>query len=130
MNGGKRDDIFYQMYHENPVLTCCSLGFFPAFLLSADCFPEKIFQEYLLSVEQIGARSGLTLRPNCLQRLSVDDTRRQRVKVVFADLPFRFIILVGKFANFFSGNQLFSLLVLTFCYPLITFANSLNPDQD
>ena len=45
---------------------------------------EKFFQEYHMSVKQIGSRSGPTffrpdLGPNCLQRLSADDTRRQRV---------------------------------------------------
>ena len=48
-------------------------------------FFEKFFQEYNQSVQQFGTKSGLTFRradlgPNCLQRLSADDTRRQRVK--------------------------------------------------
>ena len=45
---------------------------------------EKFFQEYHLSVKQIDpdqARRfvGPDLGPNCLPRLSADDTRRQRV---------------------------------------------------
>ena len=53
-------------------------------------FFEKFFQEYHLSVKQIGSRSGPTffvgpdLGPNCLQRLSADDTRRQRVNSFYA----------------------------------------------
>ena len=57
------------------------------FLSSADCFSKlifckKLFQEYHQSVKQFGCRSGQTisrpdLGPNCWQRLSADDTRRQ-----------------------------------------------------
>ena len=60
------------------------------FVLSADFFPEKIFQEYHLSVKQIGARSGLTI---CLiwvqtvckgyQQMTLGG---KELKVVFADL--------------------------------------------
>ena len=53
-------------------------GKFSCFLLSVDFFKinslEKFFQEYHLSVKQIGSRSGQMLvgpelGPNCLQRL-------------------------------------------------------------
>ena len=49
---------------------------------------EKFFQEFHLSVKQIGSRSGSTfcqpdLGPNCLHKLSADDTRRQKVKSDF-----------------------------------------------
>ena len=49
-------------------------------------FSEKFFQEYHQSVKQFGPRSDLKFRsqdvgpdldPNCLQRLSADDTSRQ-----------------------------------------------------
>ena len=60
-----------------------------AFLSSADIFFntnffEKFFQEYHQSVKQFGSSQapqnvGPDLGPNCLQRLSADDTSRQRV---------------------------------------------------
>ena len=59
------------------------------FLSSADFFNinffEKFFQEYDQSVKQFGFRSGRhfvepALFPNCLQKLSTDDTSRQRFK--------------------------------------------------
>ena len=48
-------------------------------------FFEKLLQENRQSVKQIGSRSGPTfcrpdLGPNCLQKLSADNTRGQRVK--------------------------------------------------
>ena len=55
-----------------------------AFLLIADFFKmnffKKIFLEYHPGVKQFGSRSGPTivgpdLDPNCLQRLSVDNSR-------------------------------------------------------
>ena len=53
-------------------------------------FFEKFFQEYIQSVitnsldpDQVRHSVGLDLGPNCLQRLSADDTRRQRVKGEF-----------------------------------------------
>ena len=57
------------------------------FLASADFFLinflENFFREYNQSVKQFGSRSGLAqqnlgpdLDPNCLQRLSADDTSR------------------------------------------------------
>ena len=47
-------------------------------------FLDKFFQDYHLSVKQIGSRSGPNfvrpdLGPICLQRLRAEDTRRQRV---------------------------------------------------
>ena len=56
------------------------------FMSSTDFFSaklfKKIFQEYHQSVEQFGPKSGLTfvrpdLGPNCLHRLSADDTSEQ-----------------------------------------------------
>ena len=66
------------------------LGNFSCVLLTADFFQnhlfKKFFQEYHQSVKQFGSRSGPTfvgpdLSPNCLQRLSAEDTCKQRVKV-------------------------------------------------
>ena len=60
------------------------------FLSSADFFQnQSFFQEYHQSVKQFGPRSDPTkcwhgLGPNCLQRLSADGTRRQRVKHAYA----------------------------------------------
>ena len=49
-------------------------------------FFEKFFQEYHQSVKQFGSRSVPTFcqpnpSPNCLQRLSADDTSRHRVNL-------------------------------------------------
>ena len=60
-----------------------------AFLSSADFFKinffDKLFQKYHQSVKQFGSRSsqgfvGPDLGRNYLQRLSIDNTSRQRVK--------------------------------------------------
>ena len=58
-------------------------------MLSADFFPKSTFskkniQEYLQSGKQFESRSGQhfvrpDLGPNCLERLSADETSRQRV---------------------------------------------------
>ena len=50
-------------------------------------FRKKIFYEYDQSVKQFGSRPGPTfvgpgLGPNCLQRLSADDTTMNRVLFV------------------------------------------------
>ena len=60
-------------------LTLCSLGNFSCFFVVCWFF-SKFFQEYHLSVKQIGYRSGVRfvwpdLGPICLQRLSAEDTR-------------------------------------------------------
>ena len=68
-------------------LTPCPLGNFPwcfcrLLIFPKSTFSKKFFQEYLQNVKQFGCRSGLTkcLGPNCLQRLSADDTRsRQKI---------------------------------------------------
>ena len=59
---------FWEIFHA----FCCLLIFFKINLF------KKLFQEYHLSVIQIGSRPDLTfdLGPNCLQKLSADDTRR------------------------------------------------------
>ena len=55
--------IVLETYHIH-VVTLCPLRNFDAFLLSADFFSnnffEKFFQEYHLSVKQIGSRSSPT----------------------------------------------------------------------
>ena len=69
--------------HVCEALTLCLPGIFYAFL-SSDFFSkinllEKFFQEYHQSIKQFGSRSGPTvcdLGPNCLQKLSADDTSR------------------------------------------------------
>ena len=67
------------------------LGSFSCVLSSADFFfqnrlSKKILQNYHQSVKQFGSRSVQTFGgpdpgPNCLQRLSADDTGKQRAKV-------------------------------------------------
>ena len=67
------------------ILTLCPRNWeiFHAFMSSADFFKinfwGNFFQEYHQSVKQFGSRSGPTfvgpdLGPNCLQKLSADDT--------------------------------------------------------
>ena len=57
-------------------------------MLFVDCwisfiinFLKKIFQKYQEDVKQFVSGFGLDLGPNCLPKLSADDTSRQRVKV-------------------------------------------------
>ena len=83
------------------VFILCLLGNFLCFFFRLlnffkIIFFEKLFQEYHQSGKQFGFRSGPTfsnnldsdqaqqnvgpdLDPNCLQRLSADDTSRQRI---------------------------------------------------
>ena len=49
-----------------------------AFLSSADFFQNQLFQEYHLSVKRFVVPD---LGPNCLQRLSADDSSRQIVNI-------------------------------------------------
>ena len=78
-------------------LTLCLQGNFACFLLSAVFFKikifEKFFQENIIRVSRSGPtfggpdqNVGPDLGPNCLQRLSADDTSRKRVKVYSIDI--------------------------------------------
>ena len=55
-------------------------------------FFEKFFQEYTIRVpnsldpDQARHFLGPDLGPNCFQRLSADDTSRQRVKITFCKI--------------------------------------------
>ena len=53
------------------MLFCCLLTFFEINIF------EKKFQEYSLDPDQAGHFVRPDLGPNCLQRLSADDTSRQ-----------------------------------------------------
>ena len=70
---------------------------------------------------------GPGLCPNCLQRLSADDTRRHIVKVgvVFGKVN------AATCNHFFAKCQLFLIIASGyFCRLLITFANSSDPNQN
>ena len=60
-----------------------------AFLLSADFIQNQLFQKNTFRVSnsldpgQARHFVGPDLGPNCLQRLSADDTSRQRVNVLY-----------------------------------------------
>ena len=82
-------------------------------------FSKKFFQKHHQSVKQLDSSQtrhfvGPDRGPNCLKRLSADDTRR-----------------CVKCTNKLIPDQNLSLSFLaTFVVCLITFANSLDPDQD
>ena len=56
-------------------------------------FFEKFFQEYHMCVKLFGSRSGPTFCLNCLQRLSADDTSRQRVNM--SDIEIHYIVHIS-----------------------------------
>ena len=98
-------------------------------------FFEQIFREYHLTVKQFGSRSGPTFccpdqDPICLQRLSADDTRRQRVnwlpKQPYQGLRYEIIHIIYFDAYCQSSAKMHYLFT---CRLLIIFANSLDPDQ-
>ena len=57
-------------------LTLCLLGNFSCFLSSADFFIVNFLEKFFQGPEQ---NVGPDLGPNCLQRLSADDTCRQEI---------------------------------------------------
>ena len=71
-------------------LNLCMLGNFSCFLSSADFFSKSTFSKIFFRItirvsnsldpDQARHIVGPDLGPNCLQRLSVDDTSRQRIK--------------------------------------------------
>ena len=79
--------VFYRsfIYLSRKYLTLCLLGnFASADFIQNQLFREKIFQKYIrvsnsLNHDQVRRFVGHDLGPNCLQRLSADDTRMQRV---------------------------------------------------
>ena len=73
--------------HELPeiILTLCLLGNFSCCLSSADCFQNQLFQKILSGIPCVSNRMdpdqarhfvGPELGPNCLHRLSADETYR------------------------------------------------------
>ena len=70
------------------ILTLRQLGNFSCFLSSADFFQNLLFRKILLGISSECQRGKdpdhalhfvePDLGPNCLQRLSADDTRRQK----------------------------------------------------
>ena len=89
------------------VLLLCLLPWeiFHAFLSSADFFQNQLFlnNSFRNTIRVSNSLDSDHLGPNCLQRLSADDTKRLK-------------------SNSFLASG-------AFCLLLITFANSLDPDQ-
>ena len=57
------------------------MGIFHAFLLSADFFKSNFFETFFQECDQsVKQFVKPDLDPNCLQKFSADDTKRQRVK--------------------------------------------------
>ena len=59
------------------ILTLCMLGNFLLLLSSADFFQNKLLPKILSEICTIRVSVILSLGPNCLQRLSVDDKRHR-----------------------------------------------------
>ena len=108
-------------------LTLCKGG--NICMWSANFFSNSSFPKNSFSFKQFGSRSGPTnvgpdLDPNCLQRLSADDTSKLRVKVgmVFVKMNCticQFLAAVDRISIYFSGKRLLFLTELYNSYQVI-----------
>ena len=65
------------------LLILCLLGKFSCLLTSADFIQNQYLRKILSEIPSEYQTVWILIRPDCLQRLSADDNRRQRVKVNF-----------------------------------------------